>query len=83
MLAVKFFKAIFIGERAGMLYFKKGKIQRRGGPLAISNFQPKTFYMTVFTTIINSETLQKRSEMHFTSCIRKIDLLKANKKGLK
>ena len=65
-----------------MLYFKEGE-NWEGWTSCYLEFPAKAFYMTVFTTIINSETLQKRSEMHFTSCIRKIDLLKANKKGLK
>ena len=65
-----------------MLYFKEGE-NWEGWNSSYLEFPAKDFYMTVFTTIVNSETLQKRSEMHFTSCIRKIDLLKANKKGLK
>ena len=66
-----------------MLYFKEGENWEGWTSSSYLEFPAKDFYMTVFTTIINSETLQKRSEMHFTSCIRKIDLLKANKNGLK
>ena len=57
-LTVKFFKAILLVKEPECCILKRGE-NWEGWTSCYLEFPAKDFYMTVFTTIINSETLQK------------------------